>query len=159
MADNEFRVTSSLFADGETIPTSAAYASDNISPDLRWSAAPEGTKSFALTVWDPDAPTGVGFTHWVLFDLDPGLSALEAGAGAAGKNPAGSTLGLADFGDSEWAGMAPPPGDEPHHYRFTVYALDTASLDSGPTTTYPKFQFLIRGHVLAQATLTGRYGL
>jgi Raf kinase inhibitor-like YbhB/YbcL family protein len=161
MADNGFRVTSSLFGEGGTIPTSAAYTwagGRNISPDLQWTGAPEGTRSFALSVWDPDAPTGVGFTHWVLFNLDPGLTGLDAGAGAGGKNPPGSTLGFTDFGDSEYGGMAPPEGDDPHHYHFTVYALDEAELDSGPTTTYPKFQFLIRGHVLAQATLIGRFG-
>ncbi len=161
MAD-DFTLTSSLFADGGTIPASAAYpytGGQNISPHLEWTGAPEGTKSFALTVWDPDAPTGVGFTHWVFFNLDPSLTGLEAGTGAAGKNPPGSVLGLADFGDSEYAGMAPPEGDDPHHYRFTLYALDVADLESGPTTTYPKLQFLIRGHVLAQAELVGRFGV
>ncbi|MCU1457937.1 MAG: hypothetical protein JWL73_2029, partial [Actinomycetia bacterium] len=141
-------------------PSSAAYpytGGQNISPDLQWAGAPEGTKSFALSVWDPDAPTTVGFTHWILFNLDPSLTGLEAGAGAAGKNPPASMLGLADFGDSEYAGMAPPEGDDPHHYIFTVYALDVPELDSGSTTTYPKFRFLIRGHVLAEATITGRY--
>src|SRR5882762_7956723 len=89
-------VTSSLFSDGETIPVSAAHSmagGENISPDLTWAALPAGTVSVAITCHDPDAPTSVGFTHWVLFNLDASTKGLEAGAGSAGKNPSGSVLG------------------------------------------------------------------
>ncbi|HVA59637.1 MAG TPA: YbhB/YbcL family Raf kinase inhibitor-like protein [Mycobacteriales bacterium] len=153
-------VTSNLFSEGSTIPRSAAHGyagGDNISPDLAWTGVPEGTASLALACHDPDAPTTVGFTHWLLFDLDP-EAFLEGGAGAAGKNPPGSVLGFTDWGASEYGGMAPPAGDPAHHYRFTVYALDVAKLDgAGPTTTYALFRFLIRGHVLAEGTLTGLF--
>jgi Raf kinase inhibitor-like YbhB/YbcL family protein len=154
-------VESSLFKEGETIPKSAAYTyagGDNVSPDLRWSAVPAGTESIAVTCYDPDAPTTVGFVHWLLFNIPPDVNQLDAGAGAGGKAPAGSVHGHTDWGEKAWGGMAPPPGDDPHHYVFTVYALDTL-LDLDDTTTYAKFNFMIRGHVLAQGQLTGRFGM
>lgn len=157
MAD--LTVTSNTFADGETIPSTAAHSyagGGNVSPDLSWTGAPEGTQSFAVTCYDPDAPTTVGFVHWVLFNIDPGTTALEAGAGAGGKQPKGSVQGFTDWGESQYGGMAPPPGDDPHHYHFTVWALDT-TLDLDETTTYAKFNFMTRGHVLAKGTLTGLY--
>jgi Raf kinase inhibitor-like YbhB/YbcL family protein len=157
MAD--LTVTSSMFGDGETIPGKAAHSyagGDNVSPDLSWSGAPDGTKSFAVTCYDPDAPTTVGFVHWVLFNIDPGTTKLDAGAGARGKQPKGSVQGFTDWGESQYGGMAPPPGDDPHHYHFTVWALDT-TLDLDETTTYAKFNFMTRGHVLAKGTVTGLY--
>jgi Raf kinase inhibitor-like YbhB/YbcL family protein len=99
-----------------------------------------------------------GFTHWVLFDLPAETRHLDAGAGTMGKNPAGSVLGFTDWGVSECDGPAPPPGDDPHRYQITVYALDMPTLGMGATTTYPMFNFLIRGHVLARGTLTGFFG-
>jgi Raf kinase inhibitor-like YbhB/YbcL family protein len=156
MSEEKLEVTSQLFGDGETIPASAAHTmagGQNISPDLAWSEGPAGTKSYAVTCWDPDAPTTVGFSHWVVFDIPPSVRSL-----AAGSTPPGVS-GFIDWGESRWGGMAPPPGDDPHHYHFTVYALDTESLGVDQTTTYAKFRFLIRGHVLASGTLTGRFGL
>ena len=156
MGKDALEVRSTLFAEGDTIPQSAAHSmvgGGNVSPDLSWSEGPAGTKSYAVTCYDPDAPTTVGFTHWVLFDLPPSVRALEAGA-----KPAGVT-GFSDWGESAYGGMAPPAGDEPHHYQFSVYALDTESLGVDETTTYAKFRFLIRGHVLASGTLTGRFGI
>jgi Raf kinase inhibitor-like YbhB/YbcL family protein len=153
-------VTSTLFGDGETIPTSAAHSSaggENRSPDLSWSEVPAGTQSIAVTCYDPDAPTTVGFAHWVLFNLDPQTRSLPAGAGAAGEQPAGATMGYTDYGLSEYGGMAPPPGDPPHHYRFTVYALDTRLDDLSASATYAYFRFNIRGHVLDEGSLTGLF--
>ncbi len=156
MSEEKLEVTSGMFADGETIPTSAAHSmagGENISPDLSWTEGPEGTKSYAVACWDPDAPTSVGFTHWVVFDIPPSDRTIAAGATPPG------VCGFTDWGESRWGGMAPPPGDDPHHYQFTVYALDTESLGVDETTTYAKFRFLIRGHVLATGTLTGRFGM
>lgn len=156
MAEGTLEVTSTLFADGETIPTSAAHAmvgGANESPDLSWSQGPEGTRSYAVACHDPDAPTSVGFTHWVVFDIPASVHALSAGSTPPGVS------GFTDWGESRWGGMAPPPGDPPHHYIFTVYALDTESLGVDQTTTYAKFRFLIRGRVLASGTLTGRFGI
>ena len=156
------RVTSQLFTEGQTIPASAAHTwvgGQNISPDLSWDAPPAGTKSLAVTSYDPDAPTTVGFTHWVLFNLPPDIRTLGAGVGAPGKAPKGAITGLNDWGDNAYLGMAPPPGDPPHRYQFTVYALDVPTLDLGANTSYAKFRFLIRGHVLAQGTLTGKFAV
>lgn len=158
----DFTVTSSQFADGDTLPLSAVHqmaGGQNVSPDLAWSGEPAQTASFAVSIYDPDAPTTVGFVHWLLFNIDPHIHSLAAGAGAAGKNPAGSVLGYTDFGTSEYGGAAPPPGDEPHHYNITVYALDLPHLDLGSNTTFAMFRFMIRGHVLGQAQVTARFGL
>lgn len=162
MAESTLSVTSSLFADDATIPASAAHTmagGQNVSPDLSWTAGPPETRSYALLCHDPDAPTDVGFTHWVLFNVDAGTTSLAAGAGAPGRQPAGSVQGFTDWGESCYGGMAPPPGDTPHRYRFTIYALDVPGLDVDGTTTLAKLQFLIRGHVLARGTLTGRFGI
>ena len=155
------KVHSQVVQEGKPIPTSAVYTGaggQNVSPDLSWDAPPAGTKSLAITCYDPDAPTTVGFSHWVMFDLPPDLRSLPAGAGAPGKAPKGAVLGFTDYGESAYGGMAPPPGDPPHRYHFTVWALDVPQLQSGPNTTYAKFRFLIRGHVLAQGVLTGLFG-
>jgi Raf kinase inhibitor-like YbhB/YbcL family protein len=156
MAELALTVRSTLFGEGETIPLAAAHSmvgGDNTSPHLSWDPGPAGTQSYAVTCYDPDAPTTVGFSHWVLFDIPPSVTELPPGAAGEG------TSGFSDWGESRYGGMAPPAGDEPHHYRFTVYALDVPSLGVDHTTTYAKFRFLIRGHVLAEGTLTGRFGL
>jgi Raf kinase inhibitor-like YbhB/YbcL family protein len=156
------KVSSQVLQEGKPIPMSAVYTGaggQNVSPDLSWDAPPAGTKSLAITSHDPDAPTTVGFTHWVLFNLPAELRSVPAGAGAAGKSPKGATVGFTDYGESAYGGMAPPPGDPPHRYQFTVWALDVPRLEGGDErTTYAKFRFLIRGHVLAQGTLTGLFG-
>jgi Raf kinase inhibitor-like YbhB/YbcL family protein len=163
MANATFTLTSDDFSDGGTMPYALAYSGfgysgENRSPALRWSGAPAGTRSFALAMHDPDAPTTVGFTHWILIDLDPALTGLPAGAGAEGANPPGSLHGLNDYPATAYCGPAPPPGP-PHHYHFTLYALDVPKLEgAGALLTYPRFRFMIRGHVLAEATLTGRFG-
>jgi Raf kinase inhibitor-like YbhB/YbcL family protein len=159
MTTASIALTSDAFADGATMPDALIFDRGNISPALRWTGVPAGTKSLALAVHDPDAPTTVGFTHWILFDLDPALTGLAAGAGKHGANPPGSIHGLTDFGQREYGGPAPPPGDPPHRYHVTLYALDVPKLaGAGDALTYPRFRFMIRGHILAEGTLTGRYG-
>src|SRR5687767_10885290 len=99
MAD--FKVTSTQVKDGESMPKSSLHqwaGGDNLSPDLSWSGAPEGTASYAVALHDPDAPTSVGFVHWLLFNIPGDATGLAAGAGAEGKNPPGSVLGITDFG-------------------------------------------------------------
>lgn len=162
MTDGELEVTSRLFKDGETIPLSMAHGlagGNNISPDLSWSGAPEQTQSFAVTCYDPDAPTGIGFVHWVLFDIPSTTTSIQAGAGSDEGRPDRSVHGYTDFGESGYGGMAPPPGDPPHHYQFTVYALDTPTLELGTSTTYAMLQFVMRGHVLAKGMLTGLFSV
>jgi Raf kinase inhibitor-like YbhB/YbcL family protein len=160
-AGQSFTVTSSQFRDGDTMPMSMVHpwaGGENVSPDLTWTGAPPGTASFAVSMYDPDAPTTVGFVHWVLWNVDPSVTSLPAGAGAGGKSPQGSVLGYTDFGASEYGGAAPPPGDRPHHYIITVYALDMPQLDLGPNTTYAFFRFSIRGHIRGEARTTALFG-
>lgn len=151
-------VTSSLFSDGDLIPQPAAHPSaggENTSPDLSWTGAPAGTKSFAVTCYDPDAPTDIGFVHWVIFDLPGSTTSLPAGAG--GSPPAGAIEGYTDWGKSGYGGMAPPPGDAPHRYHFTVYALDTESAGLDTSATYAFLRFNTASHVLDTGRLTGTY--
>lgn len=155
-------VTSTTFDDGGPLPISAAHQSvggDNRSPHLSWSTPPEGTRSVALTCWDPDAPTTVGFCHLILANLPAGTTELPEGALSGEDPPAGGTFGMCDWGSVGYGGMGPPPGDDPHHYQWTVRALDTPHLDVDGTTTYAKFRFLAREHILATGALVGRFGL
>jgi Raf kinase inhibitor-like YbhB/YbcL family protein len=156
---SEIQVSSAQFGTGEDIPLSAAHPSvggSNKSPQLTWSGIPAEAKSLAITCWDPDAPTGVGFSHWVRFDIPVDCDGMDEGAGTADGD---WTDGFTDWGESEYGGMAPPADDPPHHYRFTVYALDTDSLGLDDHTTYARFQFAAGTHVLAVGTLTGHFGV
>ena len=131
----------------------------NISPALKWSGAPKDTKSFALTVYDPDAPTGSGWWHWVVYDIPAGAKGLVRGAGAAGGAllPDGARMGNTDFGTPEYGGAAPPPGHGPHRYIFTLYALKTEKLDvpAGCTAAYVGFN--IHFAKIGEAKLTAKY--
>lgn len=154
---SDIKVTSEQFDHDGELPASAAHPStggQNRSPQLAWEGLPEGTRSLAVTCHDPDAPTTVGFTHWVRFGIPATMRSLAAGAGTeAGE----WTDGISDWGDHGYGGMAPPAGDPPHHYHFTVYALDSETVGLDPDTTYAKFRFLVRGHVLGTGTITGLY--
>lgn len=150
--------------EGDTLPAASVYhgyncTGANISPDLAWSGAPKATKSFALTMFDPDAPVNGGWWHWTVFDIPAGASGLKENAGGArGRLPAGAIQGKTSFGSSAYGGPCPPPGPA-HHYVFTLYALDVAKVDrAGASTTGPDLLKLIEKHTLARATLTGRYG-
>lgn len=155
----EIVVTSEQFQHNGDLPTSAAHSfagGQNRSPQLSWGDVPEGTRSLAVTCHDPDAPTTVGFTHWVRFGIPPTVRSLDEGAGTeAGQ----WTDGFTDWGERRYGGMAPPAGDPAHHYHFTVYALDGETLGLDADTTYAKFRFLTRGHVLAMGTVTGLYAV
>lgn len=155
-------VTSTTFSEGEQLPERTVYngfgySGGNQSPDLSWSGAPPGTKSFAITCFDPDAPTTVGFWHWLLVNIPATTTSLPAGAGTEGKNPPGTIMGYTDFGVSAYGGPAPPPG-KPHRYHFNVYALDVEKLDLSPGATGALVMFNINAHQIAKGTLTGIYG-
>ena len=132
----------------------------NVSPALAWSGAPAGTKSFALTVYDPDAPTGSGWWHWVVYNIPANATELPEGAGTAdGKGlPAGSAQGKTDFGAPGFGGACPPKGDKPHRYIFTVYALKTDKLDIPPDGTAALVGFMIHANQLGKATFSAKYG-
>jgi Raf kinase inhibitor-like YbhB/YbcL family protein len=132
----------------------------NVSPALKWSGAPKDTKSYAVTVYDPDAPTGSGWWHWVVYNIPASATELPEGAGTAdGKGlPAGSAQGRTDFGAPGFGGACPPKGDKPHRYIFTVYALKTDKLDVPADATAALVGFMIHANKLGQATFTAKYG-
>jgi Raf kinase inhibitor-like YbhB/YbcL family protein len=133
----------------------------NVSPALAWKNAPAGTKSFALTVYDPDAPTGSGWWHWVMFNIPADTTSLPAGAGEvmSGKAPKAAVQSRTDFGKSGYGGPCPPKGDKPHHYVFTLYALKVDKLE-GVDENSPAAMvgFMINANKLDKATFTATYG-
>lgn len=131
----------------------------NVSPQLAWSGAPAGTRSFALLMYDPDAPTGSGWWHWVLYNIPASLTSLAAGAGDPHKNllPAGALQGRTDFGTPGYGGPCPPPG-KAHHYHLWLYALKVDRLDVPADATAAFIGFNVRAQALGHAELTGVYG-
>ncbi|MBI2308541.1 MAG: YbhB/YbcL family Raf kinase inhibitor-like protein [Rhodocyclales bacterium] len=133
----------------------------NVSPALAWKNAPKGTKSFALLVHDPDAPTGgSGWWHWVVVNLPAKLSELPAGAGRGDGAllPTEALQVNTDFGGPGWGGPCPPVGDKPHRYHFTLHALKVDKLDLPPGATAALAGYLVNANSLGKATLTGTYG-
>lgn len=132
----------------------------NVSPSLTWKNPPAGTKSFAVTVYDPDAPTGSGWWHWVVFNLPATTTSLSAGAGdpASGKLPPGAVQSRTDFGNPGYGGPCPPQGDKPHRYVFTVYALKVDKLDLHESAPAALVGFMIHANEIGKATFTGKYG-
>ena len=151
-----FTLTSTGFADGGALPDAQVQARGNRSPQLSWSGMPEGTKSFAITCYDPDAPTGSGFWHWTVANLPADVTELAEGASPAGL-PKGAVEGRTDFGEPGFGGAAPPPGHGPHRYIFTVFAVDTEKLDVSPENSGAVFGFNLHFHTLARASITGVY--
>lgn len=131
----------------------------NLSPALIWTGAPPDTKSFAITAYDPDAPTGSGWWHWVVYNIPGDSTALKTGAGSAESPqlPDGAVQGRTDFGVNGYGGPCPPVGHGTHHYRFTVHALKVEKLDVPPDATAALIGFMINANRIAQATLTGLY--
>jgi Raf kinase inhibitor-like YbhB/YbcL family protein len=128
----------------------------NVSPQLSWSGAPAGTKSFALTMFDPDAPTGSGWWHWVVVNIP--ASATQLAAGASGKSmPSGSLETRTDFGKPGYGGPCPPPG-KPHRYIFTIYALKVEKLDLDSQSSGAMAGFMTNQNALGKATFTATYG-
>lgn len=135
-------------------------AGGNRSPALIWSDPPAGTRSFAVTAYDPDAPTGSGWWHWVLFNLPASTTDLPAGAGGPDGPalPAGAVQSRTDTGTPGYFGPCPPPGDAPHRYVFTVHALKVERLDLPPDSSGALVGFNLTANRLGQATITARYG-
>jgi len=158
-----FRVTSPTFRG--TLPMQHVFKGfgcegGNVSPALSWSGAPAATKSFAVTVYDPDAPTGSGWWHWTVFNIPATVTKLEAGAGnAEGKGlPAGAQQGRTDFGSAAFGGACPPPGDKPHRYIVTVFALKLDKIPLDASASGALVGFYLNANALAKTRLTARYG-
>lgn len=130
----------------------------NISPTLSWTGAPAGTRSFAVTAYDPDAPTGSGWWHWVMYNIPADATGLAAGAGNGRNAPRGSQQGNTDFGTKGYGGPCPPVGDKPHRYYFTAYALKVDKLDVPGNATAAYIGFNINANKLARARVIGLYG-
>lgn len=132
----------------------------NISPHLQWTPGPEGTKSYAVTVYDPDAPTGSGWWHWLVYNIPADVTELTAGAGAVGGKalPAGAVHGPTDFGTYGFGGACPPEGDDPHRYVFTVIALKTDNIEIPEGASAALIGFMINANTLAKSSFIANYG-
>lgn len=160
-----FQLESPEFRDGDTLPLPSVHnvmgaTGENISPELAWRNAPAGTKSLALTMYDPDAPTGSGWWHWVVYNLPANVTELPEGAGAAGNAnlPAGAAQGRTDFGTTAFGGACPPVGDAPHRYVFTVHALKVEKLELPADATAALIGYMLHANGLGKASFTALYG-
>ncbi|MFI8519815.1 YbhB/YbcL family Raf kinase inhibitor-like protein [Streptomyces sp. NPDC085481] len=155
----ELSVSSTDVTDGGTLPDAQVYAKGNSSPRLSWSAGPEGTRGYAVTCYDPDAPTGSGFWHWTVFDIPADVTELPAGAGTGPFKglPAGAVQARNDYGSRDFGGAAPPKGDGPHRYVFTVYAVDQEKLGPDADAAPAFVGFNLRFHTIARGHLIAEY--
>ena len=154
-----FDVTSTDVADGRPAEHRFTAEGGSTSPQLTWSGFPDGTKSFVVSCFDPDAPTPAGFWHWTVVDLPADVTSLDTGAGSPDGTglPAVAFQTRHDGGGHGYLGMAPPPGDQVHRYVFAVHALDVDTLGVDPETTPTAVAFTALFHTLARGTLTVTY--
>lgn len=159
-----FELTSSDIQPGKLMSQAQVYKGfgcdgGNTSPQLAWRDAPAGTKSFAVTAYDPDAPTGSGWWHWVVLNIPADVRELPGGAGdpAAGLAPAGSVQHRTDFGTPGFGGACPPVGDKAHRYQLKVFGLDVERLDIDPDSSAALVGFMLNAHNLGVAELEALY--
>lgn len=135
-------------------------AGKNLSPALQWTAGPKGTRSYAVTVYDPDAPTGSGWWHWVVYNIPVDVTQLPEGAGETSSKqmPAGALQGRTDFGAPGFGGACPPPGDKPHRYIFTVHALKVEKIEVPADASAALVGYMINANRLGKASFTAKYG-
>ena len=155
-ATASFTVTSTDVRDGAPLDDAQVADGGNTSPQLSWDGAPEGTQSYVVTCFDPDAPTPSGFWHWNLVDLPADVTSLDTGA-AAGELPAGAFHVRNDTGEAGFAGAAPPQGDHPHRYFFVVHAVGEPSLGVDADASNAVVSFNLAFKTLGRAVLHGTY--
>jgi Raf kinase inhibitor-like YbhB/YbcL family protein len=160
-----FTVSSTSFKDGDylkmthVVSADAGFgcAGDNQSPHLKWSGEPAGTKTFAVTCYDPDAPTGSGFWHWLVVNIPADVHELALGAGSkGGALPKGALQTRTDYGFAGYGGPCPPEGDHPHRYLFTVYAVND-TLGVKEDTPAAQIGFNLHFKAIAKATIMGLF--
>ena len=161
----ELTVTSDDIEDGGRLAAAhladiMGVTGDNLSPHLRWTGAPPETQSYAVTCFDPDAPTGSGFWHWVVFDIPASVTELARGAGSSDGSglPAGAKHARNDVGNAGYMGAAPPPGHGEHRYVFTVFALGVPTLGVDENATPALVGFNLTFNTLARGTIVATYG-
>ena len=157
-----FELRSTDVSDGATLTKAQVYSGfgctgENLSPALTWIGAPAGTQSFALTLYDPDAPTGSGWWHWIVYDLPPTTTSLPRGIGQAAGLPEGAIEARNDFGARSFGGACPPAGDKPHRYVFTIHALKVNKLDLPLDASAALVGFMINANQIGKASITARY--
>ncbi len=162
-----FTVRSNSFSDGDYLANAHILSADfgfgcqgnNQSPHLAWSGAPAETKSFAVTCFDPDAPTGSGFWHWLVVNIPPSVTelAVDAGNPKSAKLPQGALQTRTDFGTPGYGGPCPPAGDHPHRYLFTVFAVGVDRLPVTADTSAAVIGFQLHFNTLARAAIMGLY--
>jgi Raf kinase inhibitor-like YbhB/YbcL family protein len=159
-----FQVTSEDVRDGEELQkpqVSGLFGAggEDVSPQLSWSGFPDGTKSFAVTCFDPEAPTASGFWHWAVVDIPGSVTELPRGAGDEQGSglPSGAFQLRNDAGVRQFVGAGPPPGHGPHHYIFVVHAVDVDSLGINPDATPAFLGFNLFSHTLGRGMITGWY--
>jgi len=160
-------ITSANFKEGETLGQEFILSSDygfgcaggNKSPQLSWSGAPAGTKSFAVHCFDPDAPTGSGFWHWVVVNIPANVTELKMGAGneITGLLPKGAMQTRTDFGKPGYGGPCSPEGHGPHRYVFTVFAVKEEKLPVNEDTSAAIVGFYLNFNTLEKAAITGKF--
>lgn len=130
---------------------------ENKSPELHWSNAPEETKSFALSIYDPDAPTGSGWWHWIVVNIPTKTTQIKTDASALKTLPKNSIETMTDFGAAKFGGACPPKGDKAHAYVVTLYALDTDKLDVTAKSDSALVGYMIHSHTIEKASLISYY--
>ncbi|MBI5233644.1 MAG: YbhB/YbcL family Raf kinase inhibitor-like protein [Deltaproteobacteria bacterium] len=151
-----FTIKSPRFKEAETIPREYTCEGADVSPELEWANAPQGTKSFSLVVEDPDAPVGT-FVHWVIYDMPLADNGLKKAVAKDKVLPDGSKQGSNDFGRTGYNGPCPPRGLGKHRYFFILRALDVATLDMAPGADKKDLEKAMKGHVLGEARSSGVY--
>ncbi len=158
-AQAEMSLQSTDISEGEMLSNAQVFngfgcEGGNISPQLSWRGVPEGAKSLAITVYDPDAPTGSGWWHWVAFNIPVDTKSIDTGAAM----PIGTIESRTDFGSTGFGGACPPEGNEPHNYIFTIYALDVEKLDLDENASGAMVGYFLNAHLIEKASITAKYG-